>query len=294
MGDTARSIAAGDLAARVDLGRHPDDELADLARTLNAMAAQLEHAQGMERAFVLSVSHDLRTPLTSIRGYAEAMIDGTVEHRRRAGPRRARDRRRGPSARAARRRPPRPGPARRAAVLARAAPDRRGRHRPHRGRRVPSRRPRTSASRSGVDGPDALRADADPDRLAQIVANLVENALKYAAASIVVELAAYGTGDLDLRVRDDGPGIDPADLPAGVRPALRVAHRPGPQRRHRHRARDRARAGRRDGRPGLGRPRADGTGATFVVRLPILRADPRPRPRPRPPDFGVTAPMRRS
>ena len=78
MGDTARSVAAGDLAARVDLDGQPDDELADLARTLNAMAAQLEHARGMERAFILSVSHDLRTPLTSIRGYAEAMTDGAI------------------------------------------------------------------------------------------------------------------------------------------------------------------------------------------------------------------------
>ena len=43
------------------------------------MAAQLEQSRGSEHAFLLSISHDLRTPLTSIRGYAEALADGTLD-----------------------------------------------------------------------------------------------------------------------------------------------------------------------------------------------------------------------
>ena len=43
------------------------------------MASQLEQARGSEHAFLLSISHDLRTPLTSIRGYAEALADGTLD-----------------------------------------------------------------------------------------------------------------------------------------------------------------------------------------------------------------------
>ena len=83
-----RPIAGGDLAARVDLGRHPTTSSPTLATTLNGMAAQLEDARGQERAFLLSVSHDLRTPLTSIRGYAEAMTDGTADDAEtRRGPR---------------------------------------------------------------------------------------------------------------------------------------------------------------------------------------------------------------
>ncbi len=75
---TAR-IAAGDLAARLpEPPPAAHDELADLDRAVNAMAAALEQAAAAERRFLLSVSHDLRTPLTSIRGYAEAITDGTT------------------------------------------------------------------------------------------------------------------------------------------------------------------------------------------------------------------------
>jgi two-component system sensor histidine kinase BaeS len=269
MGDTARSIAAGDLAARVDLGRHPEDELADLARTLNAMASQLEHARGMERAFILSVSHDLRTPLTSIRGYAEAMIDGAVatdDDRARAAHVISAESRRLERLVAdlldlaridARQFSLAPRPIDAAETIRTA---------------VDAFRPAAVelGITLGVDGPASIPAAADPDRLAQIVANLTENALKFATAAIVVELVTYGTAELDIRVRDDGPGIDPADLPQ-VFDRLYVS---------------RTVPGRSVG-TGIGLTivrelaaamggsawvdTADGTGATFVVRLPVLQ-----------------------
>jgi HAMP domain-containing protein len=75
----AGALASGDLSARAQLGSGTDRELTALADTLNALGSQLESARGAERAFLLSVSHDLRTPLTSIRGYAEALADGTID-----------------------------------------------------------------------------------------------------------------------------------------------------------------------------------------------------------------------
>ena len=75
----ANRVAHGDLAARV---RVPDgagdDELTDLAHSINDMAVALDRSRGLERQFLMSVSHDLRTPLTSIRGYAEAIAEGTA------------------------------------------------------------------------------------------------------------------------------------------------------------------------------------------------------------------------
>src|SRR4029453_1650324 len=75
---TAQRIARGDLSARVPVA-HPGagaDELDRLAGAINAMAASLQRARQAEQDFLLSVSHDLRTPLTSIGGWAEALGDG--------------------------------------------------------------------------------------------------------------------------------------------------------------------------------------------------------------------------
>jgi two-component system sensor histidine kinase BaeS len=211
MGQTADHIAAGDLSARVDLGRHPDDELAGLARALDGMAAQLEAARGLERGFLLSVSHDLRTPLTSIGGYAEAIADGAVEGRE------AQKRAAEVIASEARRLErlvadlldlarldahefsltPRPVDA--AEVV---------------GEAVDAFDP--SARDLGIDlvlqRSGAVPIDADPERLGQIVANLVENALKYARTRVTVAVAS-DDAMLEVRVDDDGPGIDPADVP---------------------------------------------------------------------------------
>jgi len=74
--DAARSLAAG---------THPDPvplegaaELATLAQAFNDLAAQLARAREAERNFLLSVSHELKTPLTAIRGYSEALREGAV------------------------------------------------------------------------------------------------------------------------------------------------------------------------------------------------------------------------
>ncbi len=50
-----------------------DDELAQLGRSFNEMSAELERTRESQRRFLESVSHELKTPLTSILGYAEAL-----------------------------------------------------------------------------------------------------------------------------------------------------------------------------------------------------------------------------
>ena len=217
---TARSIAGGDLSARVDAAHVSDDELGSLAEAINAMAADLDEARGHERAFLLSVSHDLRTPLTSIRGYAEAIADGTVEGmdaRIRAADVISSESRR----------------------LERLVADlldlaRLDAHQFSLYPAVIDARPvvvdaveafSPSAAEIGVElavEPGAPSPDepvpvvADAQRLGQIVANLVENALKFATGRVTVSVATRGGPDhpiVELHVDDDGPGIAAADLP---------------------------------------------------------------------------------
>ncbi len=77
LGRAARRLGAGDLAYRVEEpGR---DEIGDLSRTFNAMAEGLETAEQRRRALVADVAHELRTPLSNIQGYLEAVKDGVLE-----------------------------------------------------------------------------------------------------------------------------------------------------------------------------------------------------------------------
>jgi len=65
-----------------------------------------------------------------------------------------------------------------------------------------------------LDAPVGLRARIDPDRIRQAVDNLLDNALRFAPRGSVIVLAARASdGDLDLEVRDDGPGFPAAFLP---------------------------------------------------------------------------------
>ncbi len=77
LSDATTRVAAGE--ERVDVPVTGDDELAQLARSFNLMSGSLADAREQQRDFLESVSHELKTPLTSIRGYAEALGDGAVE-----------------------------------------------------------------------------------------------------------------------------------------------------------------------------------------------------------------------
>jgi two-component system, OmpR family, sensor kinase len=191
-------------------GTHPEPvpgegaaEIATLAVAFNDLVEQLQRAQEAERSFLLSVSHELRTPLTAIRGYAEAVEDGVVDPREAAATVTAEARR-----------------------LERLVKDLLDLARMNRTDfsvhnaeidlaevvEDAVRRYQQQAAAFGVsiaavtDGP-AL-ADADADRVLQVVSNLVENALRLTPPGGQVRVAAAPG---ELRVEDTGPGLAETD-----------------------------------------------------------------------------------
>ena len=201
--DASRSLAEGISPEPVPLGGSA--ELAVLAQTFNDMAAQLNQAREAERNFLLSVSHELKTPLAAIRGYAEGLEDGvfspdeateTIREEARRLERLVRD------------------------LLDLARMNRRE-FVVHReqidlgdvGREV-VRRYESDAKTAGVEldcrAASPAPAMADQDRVLQIVSNLVENALRSTPAGGTVRVRAEPGM---LVVEDTGIGLAPEDVP---------------------------------------------------------------------------------
>lgn len=74
--EAAKQYALGNLDYEIPQGRQ--DEMGYLSGSLNYMASQLKDMEEYQKKFVANVSHDFRSPLTSIKGYVEAMADGTI------------------------------------------------------------------------------------------------------------------------------------------------------------------------------------------------------------------------
>ena len=72
----AKEYAAGNLDHSITLAS--SDEMGYLANTLNYMSDELNKMEDYQRSFIANVSHDFRSPLTSIKGYLEAILDGTI------------------------------------------------------------------------------------------------------------------------------------------------------------------------------------------------------------------------
>ncbi|HEY1688942.1 MAG TPA: HAMP domain-containing sensor histidine kinase [Solirubrobacteraceae bacterium] len=180
-------------------------EVDELATAFNEMSSQLALARDAERGVLLSVSHDLRTPLTSIRGYAEGIEDGTIDPREGAGV-----------------------VAREALRLERLVGDllalarlRQGVLEVHREEvdlvaiaHEAEARLRPRAAERGVrvlvpEGGSAA-AVADHGRVLQVLSNLLDNALRVSPEGGEVRIEATpGT----LSVSDAGPGVPEAEIP---------------------------------------------------------------------------------
>ncbi len=76
MAAAARSFGAGDFSVRVEISS--DDEIGHLAQAFNNMAVSLSSSETMSRNFIANVSHELKTPMTTIAGFIDGILDGTI------------------------------------------------------------------------------------------------------------------------------------------------------------------------------------------------------------------------
>ena len=266
--DATQRVAAGDLSHRVPVTS--DDEIGDLARQFNEMAASLERDEQLRRKMMADISHELRTPLAVMRGQVEAVQDGVFD----------------PSLENI-------APIHdQVLLLGRLVDDLRdlalaeaGRLRLERaevrlgrliGRVVDAFRSRAQGRRLSLlaEIPDVLPPiEADAQRLEQVVGNLLDNALRYTEPGGAIKVSAWSDPDwVIFAVEDNGAGIPPEDLPYIFDRFYRV---------------DEARSGAQGG-SGLGLSIAKqlveahggnisaegeiGKGSTFTVRLPRVRS----------------------
>ncbi len=78
MAKTTAAFGHGDLDARVHLKGHYPEEVEELALSINNMASSLQKSEYSRQEFVANVSHELKTPMTTISGYVDGVLDGTI------------------------------------------------------------------------------------------------------------------------------------------------------------------------------------------------------------------------
>ncbi len=205
MTEAARRMAAGDYDVRVDTSS--TDEVGELARTFNRMAADLATVDRQRRDLVASVSHELRTPLTALVAVLENLDDGVTE----------------------------PDPATIRVALGQAqrlsnlVSDLLDLSRVDAGVVALDRSPvpvsaligdAVTEAQAGMRGvsfdvrvePPGLVVEADRSRLHQLLANLLDNAARHSPEGGVVRIWAGRVGDVvRLEVTDEGTGIAPED-----------------------------------------------------------------------------------
>ncbi len=208
-----RAVSRGDYGQRVP--ETGPTEVRALATDVNAMASSVQASQRTLREFLANVSHELKTPLTSIRGFSQAMLDGTLETpEERARAARVID-----------------AESKRvlhlvgelmdlsrlemgqqrmdivnvsAAELLRHAADVFALHGEGSG-----------VSLELTSAPEDLMIAADFDRIEQVLGNLIDNAFRHSPPGGVVRISATAqkSGTVEFFVGDDGAGIAPEDLP---------------------------------------------------------------------------------
>jgi signal transduction histidine kinase len=201
-------LEAGDLGQRVEVTSR--DEIGELARAFNSMADGLARLEELRRNMVTDVAHELRTPLSNIRGYLEALQDGVIEPKKRII-----DSLHGE-----------------AMLLNHLVDDLQDLSLAEAGhlklecqpvaladivdRAVEAVRPRAEAEgiTLQVDLPEDVLVDVDPQRIGQVLRNLLDNGLTHTPPGGEVGVAAHDADQwVEVRVRDTGAGIAAEDRP---------------------------------------------------------------------------------
>ena len=209
--DAAQRFGGGDLSVRVE-GVEGEGEVADLARTFNRMADNIQTNDNSRGQFMGNIAHELRTPMTTIKGFIDGMLDGTI--------------------------PPEENQRYLAIVsqetgrLARLVQNMLDITKLEAGE-VPihaknydlwqtvtdvvlSDEQRIEDGKidiQGLGGPP-LMICADPDFVHQVVYNIVDNAIKFTPAGGVISFAAEKHGNMvEVRIENTGAGIAPEALP---------------------------------------------------------------------------------
>ena len=286
--NAARAIARGQLEQKVRVRSR--DELGELAGAFNQMSADLARARDLRREMTADIAHDLRTPLSVILGHAEALRDGVLPptpetfglihdetlHLNRL----VEDLRTLSLAEAGElklvRRPTAPSALLEHAVAA----------------QTPRAQQQNVELRTEIE-PGLPEVDVDPDRMAQVLNNLLDNALRHTPAggvvSVQLSVISHRSSSkrsselitdhwLLITISDTGPGIASEDLP-------RIFDRF--YRADKSRARDRSFTSAQEGGSGLGLAIAKsiveghggriwaesqpGTGAQFFIELPAAK-----------------------
>lgn len=214
MAAASRKFARGDFSVRVKQEEDPTDEMGALIDSFNKMADSLEMAEARRSEFIANISHELRTPMTTISGFADGILDGTIpKEDEEKYLRSIRDE------------------TRRLSRLVRDMLDV-SQTRAHAA--DPSRRTvfdltelvlqtllsfETRATKKKLDVdpqlPDNhIMVRADKDAITQVIYNLLDNAVKFAHEGTCITLRLYkDDGKAYVSVKDCGETIPPDDLP---------------------------------------------------------------------------------
>lgn len=211
LANAAKRLAQGDMSVKVRV--YADDEIGEVSRAFNSMVDALQTMEEQRKGFVANVSHELRSPITSIAGYLQGMLDGTIpreEHQKYMQVVYDETQR-----------------------LTRLIRDLLDLSRIESGnvpmnpvdfninelmRRVlikyEGRLDEKNMEVEAEFADEPCMVHADMDRIEQVVSNLVDNAIKFCGQYGKLTLETRWVGDLcTVTVADDGAGIDEKDLP---------------------------------------------------------------------------------